>query len=233
MIIQLTLLVGMTALTVFAYMIARWLYIRLPSPFLLPLVTSTLIVIIFIFLTGIDFELYHRGAGWLEQLIGLAVVALAFPLYKQMHILKAYTKPLLLGTAIGSLVGVVSALILASLIGLNEEIIISLLPKSVTMAVAVDLAIAAGGESSLTAILVTVAGLTGTILYPYYNLCRIHHPIGQAVGVGSASHAIGTAKALENGELEGAVSTVAMTLCAIMVSILMPLSLWVWFDLLR
>lgn len=222
-------IISMTGLTIIAYVAARWLYIRFSSPILLPLITSTIAVIIFLYIVGIDYEQYHLGAGWLEHVIGVAVVALAYPLYKQMHILKSYARPLIIGSAVGSTVGVVSSLVFASLIGFQEDIIISLLPKSVTTAVAVDLSVSAGGQSSLAAILVTVAGLTGTILFPMYaKLFNIHHPVGRAVGVGSASHAIGTARALEDSELEGAISSVAMSLCAIMVSIIIPIVLWLW-----
>ncbi|MDQ0208175.1 LrgB family protein [Alkalicoccobacillus murimartini] len=223
-------ILAMTGLTILCYVGGKWLYSRFPYPFLLPLVTSTVLLLMVLYVADIQYNDYLDGAGWLESLIGIAVVALAYPLYKQLPILKKYSLPLLVGTAVGSIVGVISTLILSSLFGFNEEIIVSLLPKSVTTAVALDLAEAFGGQTSLTAILVTVAGITGTVLYPYCcKLFRIHHVVGRGVGVGSASHAIGTAKALEYSELEGAISTVAMTLCALMVSVIIPISIFLWF----
>ena len=223
-------LLTMTSLTILCYVAGKWLYQRFPYAFFLPLVTSTVFLLLILYTANIPYDDYIKGAGWLESLIGIAVVALAFPLYKQLTLLKKYRLPLLIGTAAGSLVGVLSTFLLTSLLGFDKEIIASLLPKSVTTAVALDLAESAGGQTSLAAILVTIAGITGTILYPFFcKLFRIDHVVGRGVGIGSASHAIGTAKALEFSELEGAISTVAMTLCAVMVSIIIPIVVFLWF----
>ncbi|MFK3938295.1 LrgB family protein [Alkalihalobacillus sp. NPDC078783] len=220
----------MTSLTLLCYVGGRWIYRLFPNPLLLPVITATVLLLFVLFLFDISYETYIDGAGWLEYVIGIAVVALAYPLYRQLAILKKYRVSLFVGTAIGSMIGVFSTFLLTSLLGVDQGTIASLLPKSVTTAVAIDLAETAGGESSLAAIFVTVAGVTGTILYPL--ICkwfRIEHVVGRGVAVGSASHAIGTAKALEFSEEEGAVSSVAMTLCAIMVSILIPVVAMIWF----
>ncbi|MEK4565963.1 LrgB family protein [Alkalihalobacillus sp. FSL R5-0424] len=220
----------MTTLTLLCYIGGRWIYRLFPNPLLLPVITGTALLLCVLFLFEIPYESYIDGAGWLETVIGVAVVALAYPLYRQLTILKKYRISLLVGTSVGSLIGVFSTFLLTSLLGVDQGTIASLLPKSVTTAVAIDLAESTGGESSLAAIFVTVAGVTGTILYSL--ICkwfRIDHVVGRGVAVGSASHAIGTAKALEFSEEEGAISSVAMTLCAIMVSILIPVVALIWF----
>jgi putative effector of murein hydrolase len=124
----------------------------------------------------------------------------------------------------GALVGIMSGLLLATWLGIEQELISSLIPKSVTTPVAMDIATTIGGIAPLSAVLVIVAGIGGVVLAPYvFRWCKIDKEMAKGIGTGSAAHAIGTAKALENSEKEGAASSVAMTLSAIIVSILGPL----------
>ncbi|MBU8905258.1 LrgB family protein [Desertibacillus haloalkaliphilus] len=210
--------------TVFIYMAAKKFNQRFPNPFTLPLLVGTAVMVIFFVAFQIDYDTYMIGGQWIEMLLGPAVVALAYPLYKQWEMLKTYFVPIMTGVLIGAVIGVVSGLQLAKWLGVEEEVIYSLVPKSVTTPVAMDVAATLGGAPPLAAIFVMVAGLGGVVLSPYVlRWFKIDHYLGKGIGIGSASHAIGTAKALENGEKEGAASSVAMTLSAIVVSIIGPM----------
>ncbi|WP_059103761.1 LrgB family protein [Shouchella shacheensis] len=209
--------------TIAVYLVARSLQKRIPHPLLLPLLVATAFISVMLVIFQIPYETYRFGSDWMTQLLGPAVVALAYPLYRQLPLLKTYLRPLLLSITVGAVVGMGSGWILARIAGLGREWLDSILPKSVTMPVAMDISVSLQGEAALTAILVTAAGLTGATFGPYlFKWVKITHFLGKGIGYGAGSHAIGTAKALEDNEKEGAVSSVSMTICAIIVSLLAP-----------
>lgn len=209
--------------TIFAYLIAKWLYKRIYTPLLLPVAVATLLIIIFLVLFNVSYETYMIGGKWIHAFLGPAVVALAYPLYQNRSILKRLAIPLVFGTLIGSIVGVVTGVYLTKVVGFDEAIIYSLTPKSVTTPVAMDISDTLGGIDSLAAVFVMIAGISGAMISTYvFNVFRLKHPVGRGVGLGSASHAIGTAKALESSQLEGSISTIAMILSAVFVSIITP-----------
>lgn len=210
--------------TVAIYFFMRNIYLQFPHPFLLPLFTGTVALVLLLIYFDIPYDLYMTGGQWIEHLLGPAVVALAYPLYNQRYMVKKYFKPLVASVIVGSVIGVASGYVFARLVNLDDFIILSLLPKSVTTPVAMEIAFATGGVPSLAGVFVMVAGIGGVLTAPYlFRLFRIHHDLSKGVGIGCASHAIGTAKALENSEEEGAASSVSMTLSAIIVSLLIPI----------
>ncbi|MFB4163082.1 LrgB family protein [Alteribacillus sp. JSM 102045] len=209
--------------TVGVYIGARKFYQRFSHPITLPIVTGTIVIIAVLLGTGISYETYMLGGQWIEHLLGPAVVALAYPLYKQREMLKTYFLPLIISVTIGAFTGVLSGYYLSRLAGVEQEFIASVLPKSVTTPVAMEVAASIGGPPPLAAVFVMVAGIGGVVVAPYlFKWFRINHVLAKGIGIGNASHAIGTAKALENSEKEGAASSVAMTLSAIIVSIIIP-----------
>jgi|SRR5690625_348745 len=209
--------------TILAYLIAKWVYQRVYTPLLLPVFVATMIIIIVLVLFNISYDTYMIGGEWINKFLGPAVVALAFPLYQHRAILKRLALPIFSGTFIGAIMGVVSGGWMAKVVGFEEELIYSIIPKSVTTPVAMDISNSLGGNASLAAVFVMIAGIAGAMFCQVvYKLFRLQSSVGRAVGLGSASHAIGTAKALENSELEGSISTVAMILSAIFVSIITP-----------
>lgn len=138
--------------------------------------------------------------------------------------MKKYVKPIIVSVSIGAIIGISTGLLLASLVDVAKELHLSIVPKSVTAPVAMDIAQSLGGVPALAAVFVAVAGIGGSVLSSYvFILFKIEHPLARGIGLGSASHAIGTAKALEYGEEEGAISSIAMTISAIFVSIIAPL----------
>ncbi|WP_078555551.1 LrgB family protein [Bacillus alkalicellulosilyticus] len=210
--------------TILVYMLTRKLYERYPNPFTLPILLSTTSIVIVLLFFKIPYESYQIGAQWIEKLLGPAVVALAYPLYKQWKLVSTYAVPIIVGVVVGACIGITSGFYFALWLGVENEIIYSVLPKSVTTPVAMEVSGDIGGVPSLAAIFVMIAGIGGTVLSPFcYKLFRIHHEVARGIGLGSASHAVGTAKAIEYSQQEGAISTVAMTLSAIVVSIIIPI----------
>ncbi|MYL58772.1 LrgB family protein [Virgibacillus halodenitrificans] len=218
--------IGVVAIviTIVVYFLAVKLHRKLDYPFTVPVLTSTVLIIILLLSFRIPYETYMVGGGWIEKLLGPAVVALAYPLYQQRETLKKLTAPILIGTSCGAIVGVSSGLLLAKWAGFEETIIYSLTPKSVTTPVAMAVTESLGGTTPLAAVFVMIAGIGGVLMSSaVFQLFRIKHPIGKGVGMGGASHAIGTASAMESSQLEGSVSTIAMIVSAVVVSLITPL----------
>lgn len=214
----------MIAFILLVYHLMRKLYARFSIPFLLPIVTGTTVIVVILLVFNIPYTTFMLGGEWIEFFLGPAVVALAYPLYMQRAMLKKYFLAIMSGVLVGAVIGIVSGLQLAKWLGVESMLAYSLVPKSVTTPVAMDVAKTIGGIPPLAAIFVMVAGIGGVVVAPYiFKLFRIDHFVGKGVGTGAASHAIGTTKALENSEEEGAASSVAMTLSAIVVSIIGPL----------
>lgn len=224
-----TFLIGLASIigTILIYLGARKLARLYPSPFTLPVLTATIVIIPLLFIFHIPYETYEVGAKWINKLLGPAVVALAYPLYKQWEMLKNNIVPIVVGVFTGAVVGVASGLILAKVTNIDDYIIYSLTPKSVTTPVAMDIASSIGGVPALAAVFVMFAGIGGAVISPLvFKWTRIDHYFGKGLGIGCASHAIGIAMAMENSEREGAVGTVAMGLSAIVVSIVTQPLIW-------
>lgn len=209
--------------TIVAYIVGTWLYKKVYTPLLLPVAVATLLVILFLLATDTSYETYMQGAKWIDLFLGPAVVSLAYPLFQNRAILKELAFPIFCGTFIGAIVGITTGVFFADLLGYEEVIVYSLTPKSVTTPVAMEISETLSGISSLAAVFVMIAGIFGAMFSTYFfKLFRINESIGQGVGLGSASHAIGTSRALENGLKEGSISTIAMILSAVFVSVLAP-----------
>lgn len=210
--------------TCLLYIVARWFYRRVYFPLFIPVITSSLIIILLLMIFNIPYETYMVGGDIISKLLGPAVVALAFPLYTQRKLLKQLAIPIVIGTFFGAIIGVTTGVLFTRWIGFPDEIIYSISPKSVTTPVAMEVANSLGGYVSLAAVFVIIAGIVGAVSNKYiYKLFRLNHYVGRGVGIGSGSHAIGTVKALEDSEIEGSISTVAMILSMIYVSILAPI----------
>lgn len=220
------MIIGLIAIigTIASYMMARALYARHRILLFLPFYVALAIIIAVLVLGQIPYETYMIGGQWIHALLGPAVVALAYPLYEQRELLRRLAFPILLGSLVGALVGLFTGILLAKFVNLDDKLLFTLLPKSVTTPVAMDISESLGGIAPLAAILVIVAGLTGVLLGPLmFQIFNLRTEIGRGVGMGSASHAIGTATAFENSELEGSISTIAMIVNAVFVSVLTPL----------
>jgi predicted murein hydrolase (TIGR00659 family) len=219
----------MILLTVLAYFTMARLYKRYSYSFLIPILTSTILIVIILVVLHIPYKSYMMGGQWINSLLGPAVVALAYPLYKQRHFLMEHLFTVLGGVLVGAISGMVSVGILAKMFGINHTFILSIIPKSLTTPVAIEVARGLGGNASMAVFGVMIAGIFGSILAPtIFKFLRVHSLIGKGIALGSASHAIGTSKAAEYGELAFSMSSVTMTLCAIIGSFLGPIVVWLF-----
>lgn len=220
------IVIGAIVGTIISYLIGRTLYSYIKTPLLLPITVAVVIIVTVLSVANISYETYMSGSKWIHALLGPAVVSLAYPLYGHRELLRRLAFPILVGSLVGAIVGVFSGFMLAKFTRLDETLLYSVLPKSVTTPVAMDISESLGGIAPLAAVLVIIAGLTGVLLGPLmYRIFRLRTEIGRGVGMGSASHAIGTASAFEQSELEGSISTIAMIVNAVFVSIIIPLTI--------
>ncbi|WP_339251644.1 LrgB family protein [Sporosarcina sp. FSL W8-0480] len=226
---QATLAFFMILLTVVAYLAAVKLYKRYSFSFLIPVLTATTMIIIVLSLFQIPYDKYMVGGQWISSLLGPSVVALAYPLYRQRHFLRDHLLPILGGVLVGASSGMVSVALIAKLFRLNQNLTLFLIPKSLTTPVAIEVAKGLDGNASLTVVGVMIAGIFGAIIAPtIFKLLRIHSPLGRGIALGGASHAIGTSKAAEYGELAFSMSSVTMALCAVIGSVLGPIVVWIF-----
>lgn len=213
--------------TVIIYLLMSRLYAYFKYPILMPLLTTSLIIIGILLLFNIPYETYMIGGNLIKQLLGPAIVALAYPLYSQRHTLLKYISPILGGVVVGSIVGIVSGISLAKLFSLSKPLILSMVSKSITTPVAIQITADIGGIPSLTVIFVLIAGFTGMLLGPMiFKWFNIQSLLGKGISFGSGSHVIGTSKAIEYGELTASMSSVSMILSAVIGSIIAPIFVW-------
>lgn len=225
------LAVGFVLFNIVIYLLMDLLYKRYRLPVLIPALTATFTVVVLLLGFDISYETYMIGGEWINRLLGPAVVSLAYPLYKQRHALWENLPAVLGGTVTGLLFGMLSGLLMAAGLGFSKVYVLSILPKSITTAVAIQISDNLGGNSSLTAVFVMIAGFTGAIGGPYIiKMFRIRSKSGIGIGLGAASHALGTAKALEYGEEAVSMSSVAMTVSAIVGSIAGPFVAWIMYH---
>ena len=176
-----------------------------------PLLVSIACTIATLLLLDIEYAHYNNGAKYLSYLLTPATVALAIPLYEQVQLLKRNLTAILLGITSGVLASFVSILAMSLLFALNHTEYVTLLPKSITTAIGIGLSQELGGYISITVSAIIITGLFGNIASD--TLCRllgIKHPIAKGISIGTATHVMGTAKAMEMGEIEGAMSSLSV-----------------------
>lgn len=185
-------------------------------PLLNPLLVSIAFVIGFLVLFRIDYDTYNNGAKYLSYLLTPATVCLAIPLYQQMELLKKNMLAVILGILSGVLASLCSTLIFAFLFGMTHKEYVTMLPKSITTAIGMAVSEELGGIVTITIATIILTGIIGNIIAE--TVCRIfkiEEPIAKGVAIGSASHAIGTVKAMEMGEIEGAMSSLAIAVAGL------------------
>lgn len=219
----------MILLTVIVYLLMNKLYKRYSYSFFIPIVTASTLIIVILFMFHIPYKSYMSGGQWISSLLGPSVVALAYPLYKQRHFIKNHVFPIIAGVLTGAISGMVSVGFLAKILGIDHLLVLSIIPKSLTTPVAIEVTRGLGGNASMTIVGVMIAGIFGAIIAPtIFKLLRVNSAIGRGIALGSASHAVGTSKAAEFSELTFSMSSVSMTLCAIIGSILGPIIVWLF-----
>ncbi len=211
-------------LTIVVFYSARYFTQRIRHPLSNPLLVSLVILIPLLLLLGIPYETYFEGNQTLHMLMQPAVVALAYPLYVQLPAIKAQWKLLLTSCVVGSVVAMISGAGAAMLLGADAELVASILPKSVTTPIAMSVAESLGGEGAIAALMVLVAGLFGALFgYPILKLVGVSYPVARGLAIGSVSHALGTARAVDEHHQDAAISSMALVLCGVITSLLAPL----------
>ena len=195
----------------------------------IPIFNPLLIAIIFIIgilvAFNINIEDYNIGGDFINMFLGPCTVVLAVPLYKQIELLKEHSASIIAGVLIGSMVGMFSIISLSHFLGLNSSIIKSLLPKSVTTPIGIEVSNSLGGLVPITILAIIITGICGAIIGPTIcRLFRINNKVAVGISIGTASHAVGTSKALELGEIEGAMSGLSIGIAGLFTVVLAPLT---------
>lgn len=182
-----------------------------------PLLLSVAATIVLLVLFRIDYDTYYEGAKYLSYLLTPATVCLAVPMYEQLELLKKNLKAVMVGILSGVLMSLGCILAMAIVFGLNHETYVTLLPKSITTAIGMGVSEELGGYVTITVATIVITGVLGNIIGE--GLCKLFHieePIAKGVALGTASHAIGTARAMEMGEIEGAMASLSIAVAGLL-----------------
>lgn len=205
------------ALSLAAYEIGLLMKKKFKLAILNPLLIGTICVIGFLLIFRIDYEEYNEGAKYISYLLTPATVCLAVPLYEQLSLLKKNFMAVAVGILSGVLASLVSVLALAKLFDLNHQQYVTLLPKSITTAIGMGVSEELGGLVTITVAVIVITGILGNVIAEFIcKIFKIHEPIAKGLALGTASHAIGTAKAMEMGQIEGAMSSLAIAVAGLL-----------------
>ncbi len=215
------------SISIIAYAIGTFLNKKTKLAIVNPLLISYILIISTLLIFDIPLSAYNEGGNIINMFLSPATAVLSLTIYRQWDIVKKNIAAILTGTIVGSLTSILVIMFLCKLFGLDNTVTSSLLPKSITTPMAIAVSETLGGIPSLTVLAVIITGILGNILAPILiKLFRIKDPIVQGVAIGTASHAVGTSKAIEIGEVQGALSGVALTfsgLITVVISLLLPL----------
>ena len=204
-----------------AYEIGLLLKKKFKFAFLNPLLFSVVFVILFLVVFDIDYEVYKESANVLTWLLTPATISLAVPLYEELKVLKEHPFAIIIGILCGVLASLGGVFLISLAFGLNKTEYVTLLPKSVTTAIGMPLSSEYGGYSSITVAAIIITGIFGNIIAEtVIKLFRIKSSVAKGVAIGTASHAIGTSKAVELGRVEGAVSSLSFVIAGIVTIIM-------------
>lgn len=211
-------------LTIAVFLFFKEIERHYPHPLISPLLLSIVAIMLILWLTKIPYEHYFKGGQFIDMMISPATVALAIPLYRSIHLLKKHFKSILIGITIGSVFNIGLTFLFAVMFKLDKTLIASLIPESVTTAIALDISKQIGGISAITVLAVIVTGNLGPLLGPtLMKIGRIDDEVAQGLALGTTAHAIGTGKAMEMGEVQGAMSGLAIVIAGIVTVIVAPL----------
>ncbi len=212
-------------LTLLAYRFGMFCQSKLKTPLCNPIIVAVLVVLGVVAITGMDLTVYQQGATFLTWLITPATVCLAISMYEQVQVLKARAGMILAGVAAGAISSIAMVLIIGLLCKFDADLILSLLPKSVTTAIGVPLSQITGGVAAITTATIIVTGIVASVTGPF--LCRIFRltdEVAQGVAFGTAGHVVGTAKAQEISPLTGAVSSFSLVCSGILTAVVLPVA---------
>lgn len=204
-------------LSLVVYMLGCWLKKRTGLALFNPLLLSIIVTILVLIVGKVDYDTYNEGAKYLSWFLTPATVSLAIPLYEQLTLLRKNFKAVMAGIVAGVLSSLVAILVMSVLLGLSHTEYVTLLPKSITTAIGMGVAEELDGYVTITVAAIVTTGVLGNILAePVLKLFRITEPIAKGVALGSSAHAIGTAKAMELGDIEGAMSSLSIAVAGLL-----------------
>ena len=212
------------AISILTYELGVFLKKKLKWTICNPLLISIVAVILFLLAFNIPYESYNAGAKYLSYLLTPATVCLAIPLYEQVELLKKHAGAIVVGLVSGVLTSAVCVFVLALLFGLNHAEYVTLLPKSITTAIGMGISEELGGYVTITVAVIIITGVIGNILAE--TVCRIfkiEEPVAKGIAIGSSSHALGTVKAMEMGEIEGAMSSLSIAVAGLLTVVVAPI----------
>ncbi len=220
------------ALTLAAYLATRRLYLRYKHPLLNVVALTAATVITALVLLGIPYQAFVPAKNIMTWLLGPATVGLAVPLYRHRELLRRHGPAIVASVGLGALLAMVSASLIARAGGLPRDVVMSILPKGVTIPFAVEIAQIYGGIPPLTAAFVVATGTLGSLMGGWLlNLARVADPVARGLALGTVSHGQGTATALMEGERQGAMAGLAMILAGILTALMAPVAVWlVWLG---
>lgn len=212
------------ALSLISYLIGSELKKKLKIGLFNPLLLSIMIAMAVLMLGKVEFDVYYEGAKYISYLLTPATVCLAIPLYQQWELLKKNYKAVICGLLAGTLTSLCTVLLLAKLFGLSHQEYVTFLPKSITTAIGMGVSEELGGHVTITVAVILITGIVGNVTAEFLcKIFRITEPISKGLAIGASSHAVGTARAMEIGEVEGAMSGLAIAVTGIMTVCLVPL----------
>ncbi|WP_291256029.1 LrgB family protein [Fusobacterium sp.] len=211
-------------ISLIAFEIGKFIFEKTKLAIFNPLLIATLIVMGILNFFHISVKDYMLGGSLIVFFLAPATVVLAIPLYQKIDLLKKHWVPIIGGGIVGAVVAIVSVVVLGKFLGIDHKLLVSFMPKSITTPIGIELSKMLGGIPSITVFAIVVTGITGNVTAPFiYSVFKIKHPIAKGLGLGVSSHAVGTSRAIEMGEIEGAMSALAIVIAGILTIILAPL----------
>ena len=202
--------------TVALYISCKWFYKQKPQIYFSPLVTVPTLLAILLLNAHISYDTYNSGAQWLNIMLQPATIAFAVPLYKYREILKKHAMEIIPSVLLGSVIAMISSAWIAESLNIDKQLIGSLIPRSVTTPIAMDISRLIGGVPSVTAVIVIMTGILGSIIGPFViHFCKIESEIARGILLGTSSHAVGTVRAFQFSAATGTVACISMILAAI------------------
>lgn len=213
-------------LTIGIYLFADFLNRKWPNPLFTPLAFSIVVIIILLLVTGIPLETYeNNGGNFFKLFITPATVSLAVKLEKNFEYLKQYAKPIIISILAGVMIHTTMVYIFALLFNFGPDMVGTMIPKSITTAIAVGVSDSLGGIVSITTAVVIFTGVIGAVLgEKVYKIAKIDDPVAQGIAMGASAHGMGTTEAIKMGEVQGAMSGLSMVVTGITVVVLSPLT---------
>ncbi|QTN11033.1 LrgB family protein [Mammaliicoccus vitulinus] len=215
--------ITMILLTLGCFIIAKKLQLKYNHPMLNPALISSIMIVSVLLILGFNYTDYMTGGSWIHQFLDCSVVSLAFPLYKYRKLIVANFKIIISSVLTGIMVNFIVIYAALYVMGYPSSTIVTVLPRSMTAAVGIEVSHQMGGTDTITVMLIIATGLIGSILGNFYiSKARFKSDLAKGLTYGNASHAFGTAKALETNLQAGAFSTIGMILTAVLSAILLP-----------